>query len=133
MLEEDQSIAKTKFNIDSGKEFSTLENKTVRLRKRKNRVEAMEFCTVKHQGRTLKMLGELAPGWRPKTRTNNKLRLNMKKFLNPRLNTKEVTILDDISSDEKPEIDKMSIKRKKTTAAKTSSFHPAKAKRSLQS
>ena len=57
----------------------------------------------------------------------------MNKLLNPRLNTKEVTVLDDISSYEKPEIDKMSIKRKKTAAAKTSSFHPAKEKRSLQS
>ena len=48
------------------------------------------------------MLGELAPGWRAKTRPTNKLRLNMKKLLNPRLNTKEVTVLDDDSSDEKP-------------------------------
>ena len=57
----------------------------------------------------------------------------MKKLLNPRLNTKEVTVLDDISSDEKPEIDKMSIKRKRRAVAKTSSFHPAKAKGSSQS
>jgi len=57
----------------------------------------------------------------------------LKKLLNPKLNTKEVTVLDDISSDEEPEIDKMSIKRKKKSVAKTSSFHPAKAKRSLQS
>ena len=75
----------------------------------------------------------IAPYWRPKTRPTNKLRLNMKKLLNPRLNTKKVTVLDDISSDEKPEIDKMSIKRKKTAVAKTSSFHPEKAKRSSQS
>ena len=122
---------KTKVKIDSGKEFSTLESKTVRLRKKKDRIEAMEFCTVKHQGRTLKMLGELAPGWRPKTRSRNKLRLNMKKLLDPSLNIKGVTVLDDISSDEKLEIYEISIKRKKTAAAKTSYFHPAKAKRSL--
>ena len=133
LLEEDQSIAKTKVKTDTDKEFSTLENKTARLRKSKNRVEGMEFCTVKHQGRTLKMLGELAPGWRPKTRSKNKLRLNMKKLLDPSLNDKGVTVLDDISSDEKPEIDQMSIKMKKTTVAKNSSFHPAKEKRSLQS
>ena len=48
------------------------------------------------------MLGDFAPGWRPKTRPRNKLRLNMKKILNPRLNTKEVTVLDDDSLDEKP-------------------------------
>ena len=48
MLEEDQSIAKTEVRVDSGKEFSTLENKTVRPRKKKNRVEVMEFCTVNY-------------------------------------------------------------------------------------
>ena len=52
----------------------------------------------------------------------------MKKLLDPSLNIKGVTVLDDIYSDEKPEIDKMSIKRKKTAVAKTSSFHLAKAK-----
>ena len=60
----------------------------------------MEFCTVKHQGRTLKMPGELAPSWRPKTRPRNKLRLNMKKLLNPSLNIKGVTVIDDNSADE---------------------------------
>ena len=61
----------------------------------------MEFATVKHQGRNLKMMGESTPAWRPKTRPRNKLSLNMKKLLNPRLNTKEVTVLDDDSADEK--------------------------------
>ena len=46
------------------------------------------------------MLGELAPGWRPKTRPRNKLRLNMNKLLNPSLNIKGVTIIDDNSVDE---------------------------------
>ena len=133
LLEEDQSIAKSEARFDSCKEFSTLENKTVRPRRKKNRVEVMEFAAVKHQGRNLRMMGELAPAWRPKTRPTNKLKLNLKKLLNPKLNTKEVTVLDDISPDEEPEIDKMSIKRKKKAVAKTSSFHPAKAKRSLQS
>ena len=48
------------------------------------------------------MVKELASEWRPKTRPKNKLRLNMKKLLNPRLNSKEITVLDDDSSDEKP-------------------------------
>ena len=48
------------------------------------------------------MMGELVSTWRPKTRPRNKLRLSMKKLLNPRLNTKEVTVLDDDSSNEKP-------------------------------
>ena len=66
----------------------------------------MEFSTVRHQGKILKMMGELASGWRPKTRPKNKLRLNMKKLLNPKLNTVEVTVLDDDSSDEKIESSK---------------------------
>ena len=69
----------------------------------------MEFTTIKHQGKSLKMLGELASTWRPKTRPRNKLRLSMKKLLNPRLNAKEVTVLDDDSSDEKPKIEKEAV------------------------
>ena len=61
LLEEDQSIAKSEARFDSCKEFSTLENKTVRPRRKKNRVEVMEFAAVKHQGRNLRMMGELAP------------------------------------------------------------------------
>ena len=38
----------------------------------------------------------------------------MKKLLNPRLNTKEVTVLDDDSSDEKIEYTKGNCKGKKT-------------------
>ena len=49
------------------------------------------------------MVGDLAPGWRPKTRPKNKLRLNMKKLPNPKLNTKIVTVLDTSSSNEKIE------------------------------
>ena len=66
----------------------------------------MELATVRHQEKTLKMVKELASEWRPKTRPKNKLRLNMKKLLDPRINTKEVTVLDDGSSDEKPKIEK---------------------------
>ena len=108
LLEEDESIVKTEARIGTGKEFSTLENKIVRPRKKKNMVEVMEFAIVKHQGRILKMMGEFAPAWRPKSRPRNKLRLNMKKLLNPSLNTQEVTVLDDDSSNEKPKIDKVS-------------------------
>ena len=79
------------------------------------------------------MLGEFAPGWRPKTRPKNKLRLNMKKLLDPRLNVEGVTILDELSSDEKAEIEKMNPKSKKTAAAKASPCQPAKTKTSVQS
>ena len=57
----------------------------------------------------------------------------MKKLLNPNLNTKQVTVLDDISSGEEPESDTMNIKSKGKTVAKASSSHPVKAKGSLQS
>ena len=56
----------------------------------------------------------------------------MKKLLNPRLNTQQVTVLDDIPSDKEPEIDEMSTRRKKTAAAKTSPSHPTKVKGSSQ-
>ena len=134
MLEEDESIAKTEARVGTVKEFSTLENKTVRPRKNKNRVEVMEFSTVKHQGRILKMMGELTPAWRPKTRPRNKLRLSMKKLLNPSLNTKDVTVLDDVSSDdEKPKSDKVSSKKKKEAVVRDSALQPAKGKKSSQS
>ena len=79
------------------------------------------------------MLGEFAPGWRPKTRPKNKLRLNMKKLLDPHLNVEGVTILDELSSDEKAESKKLSPKKKKTAAAKASPGQPAKTKTSVQS
>ena len=93
----------TKTRVGTQREFYSQEDKTVRPKKKKIKVKAMEFAIVKHQGRTLKMIGELASTWRPKTRPRNKLRMNMKKLLNPRLNTKEVTVLDDDSLDEKIE------------------------------
>ena len=91
----------------------------------------MEFAIVKHQGKSLKMMGELASTWIPKTRPRNKLRLNMKKLLNPRINTKEITVLDDDSSDEKPKIDKGKSKGKKEAVIKISVSHHTKGKRPL--
>ena len=66
-----------------------------------------------HQRKSLNMVGEFAPGWRPTTRSKNKLRMNMKKILNPKLNTEEVTVLDTSSSDEKLESSKGKSKGKK--------------------
>ena len=59
------------------------------------------------------MVGELALGWRPKTRPKNKLRLNMKKLLNPKLNIEGITMIDTSSSDEKLEFGKGDNKGKK--------------------
>ena len=47
------------------------------------------------------MLGEVGAVWRPKTRLKNKLRLNMKKLLNPKLAKEKVTVIKDSSSQEK--------------------------------
>ena len=85
LLEEDEFMVKAETRVDSCRKFSSLEDKTIRPKKNKIKVKAMEFATVKHQGKSLKMMRELASTWRPKTRPRNKLRLNMKKLLNPRL------------------------------------------------
>ena len=106
LLEGDELTVHAESRVDTYRECYSQKDKKERSKKKKIKVKAMEFATVRHQGKTLKMLGELAPGWRPKTRPRNKLRLNMKKLLNPRLNTKEVTLLNDDSSDEKPKIEK---------------------------
>jgi len=52
---------------------------------RRKKMKVVEFASITHQGKALKMLGEVATIWRPKTRPKNKLRLNMKKLLNPKL------------------------------------------------
>ena len=49
------------------------------------------------------MLGEIGIAWRPKTRPKNKLRLNMKKLLNPKLAKKKITVIEDSSSQEELE------------------------------
>ena len=49
------------------------------------------------------MLGEIGIACRPKTRSKNKLRLNMKKLLNPKLAEKNITIIEYYSSQEELE------------------------------
>ena len=49
------------------------------------------------------MLGEIGTAWRPKTRPKNKLKLNMKKLLNPKLAQKKITVIEDSSSQEELE------------------------------
>ena len=46
------------------------------------------------------MLGEIGTAWRPKTRQKKKLKLNMKKLLNPKLAKKKITVIEDSSSPE---------------------------------
>ena len=49
------------------------------------------------------MLGEIGTTWRPKTRSKNKLRLNMKKLLNPKLDENKITVIEDCSCQEELE------------------------------
>ena len=65
------------------------------------KMKVVEFASITHQGKTLKMLGEITIVWRPKTRPKNKLRLNMKKLLNPKLAKEKVTVIEDSSSEDK--------------------------------
>ena len=85
LLEDDKFPVIDKTKVGTKKEFHSQEDRIAVPKKRKLKVK--EFASIIHQVKTLKMVGELAPGWRPKTRPRNKLRLNMKKLLNPKLNT----------------------------------------------
>ena len=46
------------------------------------------------------MLGETERRWRPKPRAKNKLRLNIKTILNPRLMKEKIVVIEDSSSQE---------------------------------
>ena len=65
--------------------------------------KVVQLASIKHQGKFLSMLGEIGTTWRPKTRPKNKLRLNMKKLLNPKQVEKKITVIEDSSSQEELE------------------------------
>ena len=71
------------------------------------------------------MLGEIGVGWRPKTIPKNKLRLNTKKILNPKLAQEKITIVEDSSSQEELEeyenLNDRKIKGKKQVSLKVNS------------
>ena len=64
------------------------------------KVDCVQFSAVKFQGKSFVMLGETKTRWRPKTRAEQKLRLNMKNILNPRLMKEKITVIEDPSSRE---------------------------------
>ena len=66
-------------------------------------MKVVELASVTHQGKALKMLGEVGAVWRPKTRPKNKLKLNMRNLLNTKLDEKKITIIEDSSSQDKLE------------------------------
>ena len=64
-------------------------------------MKVVEFASLTHQGKVMKMLGEVGAVSRPKTKPKNKLRLNMKKLLNPKMAKEKITLIEDSSSQEK--------------------------------
>ena len=96
LLEEEQQISKAEVNAETCREFFTSEIKAAKPNKKKKRI--------------------VTPYCRPKTRPTNKLRWNMKKMLNPKLNSKQETVLNDTSSNEEPEIGKMNSKKEDKVA-----------------
>ena len=65
--------------------------------------KVVQLAGIKHEGKNLSMLGEIGVGWRPKTRPKNKLRLNMKNLLNPKLAQEKITVIENSSSQEELE------------------------------
>ena len=69
--------------------------------------DIVKLSSVEYQGKSFVMLGGAEMRWRPKTRVKNKLRLNMKKILNPKLAKEKVTVIEDSSSQEDLEDEKV--------------------------
>ena len=61
----------------------------------------LQVLEVKSQKKYLLQMGKSK--WRPKTRATNKIRLNMKRILNPKMKNEKVTIIEDSSSEENME------------------------------
>ena len=62
LLEGDELTVHTESRVDTHRECYSQQDKTERLKKRKTKVKAMELAIVRNQGRTLKMVKDLAPG-----------------------------------------------------------------------
>ena len=60
--------------------------------------EGVLISSLNFHGNSYAMIGE--SNWRPKTIPKNKLRLNLKKLLNPKLAKENITIIEDSSSRE---------------------------------
>ena len=60
--------------------------------------EGVQISNINFHGKSYAMIGE--SNWRPKTRAKNKLRLSMKRILNPTLMKEKITEIEDSSSQE---------------------------------
>ena len=63
----------------------------------------VQISAIKYQGKSFVMLGGAETRWRPTTRAKNKLRLGMKKILNPKFAKEKVTVIEHSSSQEELE------------------------------
>ena len=59
--------------------------------------DVVQISAIKYQGKSFVMLGGVEMRWRPKTRAKNKLRLSMKKLLNPKLAKEKIIVIEDSS------------------------------------
>ena len=97
-----------RFFLNHEEEKSSFEKKqsSVCVEKRTTKVpiiaeskdDSLQVSKVKLQKESLIQVEEVK--WRPKTRVKNKLRLNMKNILNPKLRNEKVTMIEDSSNEE---------------------------------
>ena len=114
-LLEDEQIVETDPSTETCGDFPTSRVKSDKSKKKKKKKVASHRRSYK----------------RPQTRPTNKLRWNMKKLLNPKLESKHEAVVISSSSSEKTEMVEKSSKGKgKRTVKPSSSSQPAETKRS---
>ena len=105
LLEDEQPVDEVGLRVEACEEFLSSECKTAKPKKKKRTA---------------------VPYRRPKTRPTNKLRWNMKKLLNPKLNARQEAVVIDSSSSEEAKIDKQGSKSKRKSMVKSSSSSQSK-------
>ena len=66
--------------------------------------DSLQVSNVKLQKKSLVQVEEI--NWRPKNRAKKKLRMNMKRILNPKLKEEKITVIEDSSTEEDMESEK---------------------------
>ena len=105
LLKDEQLIAEAEPSVEACGEFLISKIKTVKSHKKKKKA--------------------VTSYWRPKTRPTNKLRWSMKKILNPKLDSKQKTVVIDTTSSEETAGGKIDIKNKGKSVVRPSSPQPA--------
>ena len=113
LLEDEQQIFETEPSTEACGDFTTSKVKSDKSKKKKRKKVASYRRSYK----------------RPQTRPTNKLRWNMKKLLNPKLESKQEAVVISSSSSEKTEmVEKNSKGKGKRTVKPSSSSKPAETK-----